>query len=207
MVHLAYSSRYPHSSCTMTVQDDAQILTSFELYRTFPRLGTAQTPSLPVYKLVMEAQVPPASVLESLARPVHISGIGSCTNFLKENHHGPEHWQHGIRKSDSRGRECALPSPRFDAGRPSGAVPRETTNPRTSEVCAFPSHPILCSNSTRYFEPYDGPGPREGKARVATDPALTALAQLCAYKLNCQRSFISIITDAKQYMVAEATRR
>ncbi|KAE9373800.1 hypothetical protein N431DRAFT_407507 [Stipitochalara longipes BDJ] len=58
----------------------------------------------------------------------------------------------------------------------------------------------------RYFEPYDGPGPGEGKARVATDTALTALAQLCAHRLNCQRSFISIITDAEQYLAAEATR-
>ena len=35
---------------------------------------------------------------------------------------------------------------------------------------------------------------------------MTALAQLSAHKLNCQRAFISLITDAKQYIVAEATR-
>jgi signal transduction histidine kinase len=59
---------------------------------------------------------------------------------------------------------------------------------------------------TRYFKPYDGPGPGEGKARVATDTALTAFAQLSALRLNCQRSFISLMTDSKQYIVAEATR-
>jgi hypothetical protein len=61
--------------------------------------------------------------------------------------------------------------------------------------------------SARYFEPHDGPGPGEAKARVATDTALTAFAQLCAHRLNCERAFISIITDSKQYIVAEATRR
>jgi hypothetical protein len=73
-------------------------------------------------------------------------------------------------------------------------------------VCASSLNSAVRSNCYRYFEPYDGPGPGEGKARVATDTALTAFAQLCAHKLNCQRSFISIITDAKQYIVAEATR-
>lgn len=39
-----------------------------------------------------------------------------------------------------------------------------------------------------------------------TDTSLTAFAQLAAFKLNCQRCFISLIDDSKQYIVAEATR-
>jgi len=48
----------------------------------------------------------------------------------------------------------------------------------------------------------DEPAP----ARVSFDPALTAFAQLGAHKLQCERSFISIIDQETQYIIAEATR-
>jgi GAF domain-containing protein len=38
------------------------------------------------------------------------------------------------------------------------------------------------------------------------DTSLTAFAQLSALKLNCQRSFISLIDHETQYIIAEATR-
>src|SRR6202034_1306079 len=57
----------------------------------------------------------------------------------------------------------------------------------------------------RYFQP-----PRaavnKDKPRVALDTSLTAYAQLSALKLDCQRSFISLIDHEKQYIIAEATR-
>jgi signal transduction histidine kinase len=45
-----------------------------------------------------------------------------------------------------------------------------------------------------------------GKARVATDSTLTAFAQLSALRLDCQRSYISIMTSNHQYIIAEGTR-
>jgi GAF domain-containing protein len=41
---------------------------------------------------------------------------------------------------------------------------------------------------------------------LSVDPALTAFAQLGALKLDCDRSYISIIDDNQQYILAEATR-
>ncbi|MCJ1306901.1 hypothetical protein MMC25_000545 [Agyrium rufum] len=43
-------------------------------------------------------------------------------------------------------------------------------------------------------------------ARLSSDPILTALAQLATHRLNCDRSFISLIDSDKQHIVAEATR-
>lgn len=41
---------------------------------------------------------------------------------------------------------------------------------------------------------------------LAHDPTLTAFTQLAAYRLNCERSFISLMDYDHQYIVAEATR-
>jgi len=41
---------------------------------------------------------------------------------------------------------------------------------------------------------------------LASDPTLMAFTQLGAYRTNCQRSFISLMDDKKQYIIAEATR-
>jgi hypothetical protein len=41
---------------------------------------------------------------------------------------------------------------------------------------------------------------------LSVDPALTAFAQLGTLKLDCDRSFISIIDHDKQYILAESTR-
>ena len=43
-------------------------------------------------------------------------------------------------------------------------------------------------------------------ARLSPDGNLTALAQLAALRLGCQRSLISIIDDKSQHIIAEATR-
>ncbi|KAH7336182.1 hypothetical protein BKA65DRAFT_29052 [Rhexocercosporidium sp. MPI-PUGE-AT-0058] len=59
----------------------------------------------------------------------------------------------------------------------------------------------------RYFQPFQAPVRSDGKPQIATDTTLTALAQLAALKLNCQRSFISLIDNTKQYIVAEATQK
>ena len=42
--------------------------------------------------------------------------------------------------------------------------------------------------------------------QISPEPTLTALAQLGALKLQCQRSFVSIIDHNSQYVLAEATR-
>ncbi|KAJ9605284.1 hypothetical protein H2200_009941 [Cladophialophora chaetospira] len=42
--------------------------------------------------------------------------------------------------------------------------------------------------------------------RLAADPNLNALAQLGALRLNCERSFISLIDSQHQHIIAEATR-
>ena len=41
---------------------------------------------------------------------------------------------------------------------------------------------------------------------LSHDPTLTAFAQLGAFRLNCQRSFISLMDHDNQYILAEATR-
>lgn len=58
-----------------------------------------------------------------------------------------------------------------------------------------------------FFEPQDiVPNTDPYNPRLATDAALTAFAQLASLKLNCERAFISLIDDTKQYIIAEATR-
>jgi GAF domain-containing protein len=57
----------------------------------------------------------------------------------------------------------------------------------------------------RYFQP-PSPSIDKDKPRVALDTSLTAFAQLSALKLNCQRSFISLVDHETQYIIAEATR-
>ena len=42
--------------------------------------------------------------------------------------------------------------------------------------------------------------------RLSQDPTLTAFAQLGAFRLNCQRSFISLMDHKNQYILAEATK-
>ena len=54
-----------------------------------------------------------------------------------------------------------------------------------------------------------GPNPKLDPIRppeLSVDPALTAFAQLGALKLDCDRSFVSIIDHDRQYILAEATR-
>lgn len=41
---------------------------------------------------------------------------------------------------------------------------------------------------------------------LKNDPTLMAFTQLGAFRTNCQRSFISLMDDKKQYLIAEATR-
>lgn len=41
---------------------------------------------------------------------------------------------------------------------------------------------------------------------LSHDPTLMAFTQLAAYRLNCQRSFISLMDGKHQYIIAEATR-
>ncbi|KAF7944499.1 hypothetical protein EAE96_010890 [Botrytis aclada] len=48
-----------------------------------------------------------------------------------------------------------------------------------------------------------GPDPSK---RLRHDPTLTAFAQLGAYRLNTERSFISLMDSHNQYIIAEATR-
>ncbi len=57
----------------------------------------------------------------------------------------------------------------------------------------------------RYFQP-PSPGVDKDKPRVALDTSLTAFAQLSALKLDCQRSFISLVDHETQYIIAEATK-
>ncbi|CZS98649.1 uncharacterized protein RCO7_06385 [Rhynchosporium graminicola] len=58
----------------------------------------------------------------------------------------------------------------------------------------------------RYFQPFDVPARSEGKPAIGSDNTLTALAQLAALRLNCQRCFISLVDNTKQYILAEATQ-
>ncbi|KAG4442811.1 hypothetical protein IFR05_001692 [Cadophora sp. M221] len=58
----------------------------------------------------------------------------------------------------------------------------------------------------RYFQPFEVPARSDGKPQIATDSTLTAFAQLAALRLNCERSFVSLIDNIKQYIVAEATQ-
>ncbi|KAK6541325.1 hypothetical protein TWF694_007144 [Orbilia ellipsospora] len=54
--------------------------------------------------------------------------------------------------------------------------------------------------TTPNFDPNAGPS-----ARASVDPNLTALVQLGALRLGCDRSFLSLIDGTTQYIIAEAT--
>ena len=64
---------------------------------------------------------------------------------------------------------------------------------------------MLWPVSCRFFQPV-AINTKDTKARVAKDTSLTAFAQLGALKLDCQRSFISLMDNEHQYILAEATR-
>ena len=100
--------------------------------------------------------------------------------------------------------------------------PRHSLHPSPSLTlcryyCAtnFPLNDVVSPNfeSTR---PCDGfiavaPGSLDSAepvrpVQISTEPTLTALAQLGALKLQCQRSFVSIIDHNSQFILAEATR-
>lgn len=49
-------------------------------------------------------------------------------------------------------------------------------------------------------------GPPTDSQLLSHDPTLTAFAQLGAFRLNCERSFISLMDYDNQYILAEATR-
>ncbi|KAH7330510.1 hypothetical protein BKA65DRAFT_554483 [Rhexocercosporidium sp. MPI-PUGE-AT-0058] len=50
------------------------------------------------------------------------------------------------------------------------------------------------------------PGAHERSQLLSHDSTLTAFAQLGACRLDCQRSFISLMDHERQYILAEATR-
>ncbi|KAK5081215.1 hypothetical protein LTR05_008009 [Lithohypha guttulata] len=54
--------------------------------------------------------------------------------------------------------------------------------------------------------PYDLADFQPYSPALSQDPSLTAIAQLAAVRTNCQRSFISLIGESAQHVVAEATR-
>lgn len=54
-----------------------------------------------------------------------------------------------------------------------------------------------------YFQPSDQNTDLPQKPRVSSDLALNAFAQLAALKLNCERSFISLMDHEHQYIIAE----
>lgn len=56
------------------------------------------------------------------------------------------------------------------------------------------------------IRPYDLADFNPYVPELSKDPSLTAIAQLAALRLNCQRSFISLIAESSQHVVAEATR-
>jgi hypothetical protein len=68
------------------------------------------------------------------------------------------------------------------------------------------------SPSTRYFRSAGIEPVRAGVERAlaeggrSNDATLTALAQLGSLKLQCERSFISLIDTSHQYIIGEATR-
>jgi hypothetical protein len=54
--------------------------------------------------------------------------------------------------------------------------------------------------------PLDLPGGSDHEPFINADPTLNALCQLGALRLNCDRSFISLIDRNYQWVVAEMTR-
>ncbi|TVY35456.1 Hybrid signal transduction histidine kinase B [Lachnellula subtilissima] len=72
-----------------------------------------------------------------------------------------------------------------------------------SEICAaehaVPSIALASESEAQNDIPDDS-------QLLSHDPTLTAFAQLGAYRMNCERSFISIMTPQNQFILAEATR-
>lgn len=72
-----------------------------------------------------------------------------------------------------------------------------------SEICAAehaaPSIALASASEAQNDIPDDS-------QLLSHDPTLTAFAQLGAFRMNCERSFISIMTPQNQFILAEATR-
>ncbi|TVY88039.1 Hybrid signal transduction histidine kinase B, partial [Lachnellula willkommii] len=72
-----------------------------------------------------------------------------------------------------------------------------------SEICpaehAAPSIALVSAPEAQNDKPDDS-------QLLSHDPTLTAFAQLGAFRMNCERSFISILTPQNQFILAEATR-
>jgi hypothetical protein len=58
----------------------------------------------------------------------------------------------------------------------------------------------------KYFQPPPSNNTLATSKSSSPDSQLVALAQLCAFRLDCQRALISLIDRDLQYFVAEATR-
>jgi signal transduction histidine kinase/CheY-like chemotaxis protein len=86
---------------------------------------------------------------------------------------------------------------------------------RNRYYCAtnFPLNDVASPNieSTKPCDGFDAAGSLTSTqpvrpVQISPEPTLTALAQLGALKLGCQRSFVSIIDHNSQYVLAEATK-
>jgi hypothetical protein len=85
-----------------------------------------------------------------------------------------------------------------------------TARPLSADECKSSSGRLFVATSeeiilTRgsYFQPSGVGMDLTQKPRVSSDLALNAFAQLAALKLNCQRSFISLMDHENQYIIAE----
>ena len=77
--------------------------------------------------------------------------------------------------------------------------PPPEPNTASSKLDSLREHELF-----RYFQP-----PTENviaNAASSPDTALTALAQLCALRLNAKRAMISVLDREKQYFIAESTK-
>ena len=63
-----------------------------------------------------------------------------------------------------------------------------------------------CQNQGPPMPAVGGSDPPDDAKRLKHDSTLTAFAQLGAFRLDCQRSFISLMDHDNQYILAEATR-
>jgi len=87
-------------------------------------------------------------------------------------------------------------------------VPDIQTPPGAPHERPAPSSPTLSATSastctTAVHEQLELP---PGTLKLKQDPTLTAFTQLAAFRLECERSFISLIDHEHQYILAEATR-
>src|ERR1700683_2219653 len=83
--------------------------------------------------------------------------------------------------------------------------------PPTAEhkQCASSSRPTLTATSSGTCPSTAVPESLElppSASLLSHDPTLTAFAQLAAFRLDCERGFISLIDHEQQYVLAEATR-